>query len=241
MAGRHFHRSWKHKEATEAALATPPKASTPSLPSPVFGPMTDFITKLGVESWADLAEFFDSAEDARNFAEQKGVNVAELLGVWAEARHRSKRALANIRITTEPTTASTPSSVSTVAPASSASSPRPATQAGEISAATLMPVPENKMMANERDHHARVLQELRTMWRTMGPRGLHWQDGSDRVVDLRWHFLVRGGQRATARTVAKHALAWRSWCTWVEQHNAPLTDDKLYTPDPPCAGTVPRW
>ena len=236
MSGKHFHRSWKHKEAPPAVLSpTPPKASTPATPSQVFGPLTEFFTKLGVESWADLAGFFDSVDDAKEFATAKDVPKEGVVLAWVEACHRQKRALSQVVALTGPTMSTPSSSVSTVASTSFSSSSLPATQAGEISgevsAAALLPVAENTMISNERDHQARALRELQTMWRSMGPRGLHWQAGSDRVVDLRWHFLVRGGQRATARTVAKHALAWRSWCKWVEQHNAPLTDDKLYTPD----------
>ena len=99
-----------------------------------FGPLTDFFTSLGVESVADLASFFDSEDDARSFAAAKGQSADAVVLAWAEAKHRSRRALANIVVGTSSTT---PSSLPTC-PVVSTPSSIPAAVAGEISAASLV-------------------------------------------------------------------------------------------------------
>ena len=116
-----------------------------------------------METWVDLAHFFNDEADCRTFAAAKHVDGDALVLAWVEARHRSTRGMALRTSSSTPPVATTTSSAST-----SSSRPQPAggvsPMAGEVSAATLAPTVGNRMLTR----NALVLAQF---WPTRGGRG----------------------------------------------------------------------
>ena len=195
----------------------------------------------GIESETDIAMMFVSKHEVDDYVTEHGWDDGTRQAVhaaWAEARHRTQRSMAAVKVSFTPQQPSPPmiqasatsGTSSTVAPAVvTASTPSSSPTVIEMQEVDSQPV--NTVRQQDHVRQTGGIEVLKHLFFDMGARGLHWQRGMPHVQELRWTYLMRAGLRITGTSVQKHVKAWTTWKHWITEVIGVKDVNLIYQPD----------